>query len=47
MEKGENYMFEFYGGYIIGIIIWGCIWGVATNKVIENKGYYENSSQRN
>lgn len=42
MEKGENYMFEFYVGYIIGIIIWGCIWGVATNKVIENKGYYEN-----
>lgn len=23
-------------------LIWGIIWGVATNKVIENKGYYEN-----
>lgn len=29
-------------GYIIAVIVWGCIWGFATNKVIENKNYDEN-----
>ncbi len=29
-------------GYIIGVIIWGIIWGYATNAVISNKGYSEN-----
>lgn len=29
-------------GYLIGIIIWGTIWGFVTKKVIENKGYEEN-----
>ena len=28
--------------YLIGLIVQGIIWGVATNKVIENKGYSEN-----
>ena len=28
--------------YIIGIIIWGIIWGFATNAVIHGKGYDEN-----
>lgn len=28
--------------WIIGIVIWGSIWGVATNAVIRNKGYDEN-----
>lgn len=28
--------------YLIVAIIWGCIWGVATNAVIKNKGYDEN-----
>lgn len=29
-------------GYVIAVIIWGVILGVATQKVIENKGYSEN-----
>ena len=29
-------------GSLISLIVWGIIWGVATNKVIENKGYSEN-----
>lgn len=29
-------------GTIIGIILWGCVWGFVTNKVIKNKGYEEN-----
>lgn len=28
--------------YIIGIVIWAVVWGVATNAVITNKGYDEN-----
>ncbi len=28
--------------YFIGVVIWGIIWGVVCNKVIENKGYDEN-----
>lgn len=28
--------------YLIGIIIWGLIWGFATRAVISNKGYEEN-----
>ena len=28
--------------YVIGVIIWGIVWGVATNAVIHNKGYDEN-----
>ncbi len=28
--------------YFIGILIWGVVWGVATNKVLENKGYDDN-----
>ena len=28
--------------YIIMAIIWGVVWGIVTNKVIANKGYYEN-----
>ena len=28
--------------FIIIAIIWGCIWGAATNVVIQNKGYDEN-----
>ena len=28
--------------YFIAILIWGLIWGFATNAVIENKGYEEN-----
>lgn len=28
--------------YFIGTVIWGIVWGVACNKVIENKGYDEN-----
>lgn len=28
--------------YLIGVIIWGVIWGCATNAVIRNKGYDEN-----
>lgn len=28
--------------YIICLIIWGAIWGFATNTVISNKGYDEN-----
>ena len=27
---------------IISVIIWAIIWGIATNKVIQNKGYEEN-----
>ncbi len=38
---------EALGGTRVGLylfirIIWGIIWGFATHKVIENKGYYEN-----
>lgn len=29
-------------GYLIAVVIWGLIWGFATKKVIENKGYTEN-----
>ena len=29
-------------GYIIVLIIWALIWGFATKKVVENKGYSEN-----
>lgn len=28
--------------YVASAVVWGVIWGIATNKVIENKGYYEN-----
>lgn len=28
--------------FIIIAIIWGCVWGAATNAVIQNKGYDEN-----
>ena len=28
-------------GTIIGFIIWGVVWGYATNAVIKNKGYEE------
>lgn len=27
---------------LIGTLIWGCIFGVATDKIISNKGYNEN-----
>lgn len=28
--------------YIISAMIWGVVWGMVTNKIIENKGYNEN-----
>ena len=28
--------------YIISAIIWGIVWGIATNAIIQNKGYNEN-----
>ena len=27
---------------VIAVIIWGCVWGIATKIVIENKGYDDN-----
>ena len=32
----------YFIGLTISVIIWGIIWGFATNAVINNKGYYEN-----
>lgn len=34
-------MFAIFG-YFLGIVIWGVVWGFATETVIENKGYTEN-----
>lgn len=28
--------------YLLGYCIYGTVWGVVVNKVIENKGYQEN-----
>lgn len=28
--------------FIIGLVIWGIVWGFATKAVIKNKGYEEN-----
>lgn len=33
---------EYLFVYIVAAVVWGVIWGFATKKVIENKGYYEN-----
>ena len=36
---------EFYFGYLIGVIIWGVIWGFVAKAVITNRGYEEEGTK--
>lgn len=35
-------MGDFLFVYLFSVVMWAIIWGVVTNRVIQNKGYYEN-----
>ena len=44
MLENKDVVKEEFGMFIaiISSIIWGIIWGVVVQKVVDNKGYYEN-----